>query len=121
MNPAYRPMLATLVNEPFDDKGWVFEIKWDGFRLIAEKRGDTVKLWSRNGVDVTKRYAVLLPALQKIDVSCVIDGELCALDAQGHSRFQLLQNALNKKARFTLCDFRCTVHGRQGHTPKAAA
>jgi bifunctional non-homologous end joining protein LigD len=99
MNPAYRPMLATLVNEPFDDKGWVFEIKWDGFRLIAEKRGDTVKLWSRNGIDVTKRYQVLLPALQKIKGSCVLDGELCALDVQGHSRFQLLQNALNKKAR----------------------
>jgi bifunctional non-homologous end joining protein LigD len=38
MNPAYRPMLATLVEEPFDDKEWVFETKWDGFRLITEKR-----------------------------------------------------------------------------------
>ena len=43
MNPAYRPMLATLVNEPFDDKKWVFEIEWDGFRLITEKRGNTVR------------------------------------------------------------------------------
>jgi len=42
---------------------------------------------------------VLLPALQKIEGSCVIDGELCALDAHGRSRFQLLQNALNKKAK----------------------
>ena len=99
MNPAYRPMLATLVNEPFNDKKWVFETKWDGFRLITEKRGDTVRLWSRNGIDVTRRYALLLPALQRIDGSCVLDGELCALDAQGRSRFQLLQNALNKKAR----------------------
>ena len=92
-------MLATLVDEPFDDKEWVFETKWDGFRLITEKRGNTVRLWSRNGIDVTSRYAVLLPALQKIDGSCVIDGELCALDAQGRSRFQLLQNALNKTAK----------------------
>jgi bifunctional non-homologous end joining protein LigD len=99
MNPAYLPMLATLVDEPFDDKKWVFEIKWDGFRLIAEKRGDTVRLWSRNGIDVTKRYQVLLPALQMIKGSCVPDGELCALDAQGHSRFQLLQNVFNKKAK----------------------
>jgi hypothetical protein len=98
MNPAYRPMLATLVNEPFDDKDWVFETKWDGFRLITEKRDQTVSLWSRNGIDVTTRYAVLLPALQKIKGSCVIDGELCALDAHGRSRFQLLQNALNEKA-----------------------
>ena len=99
MNPAYRPMLATLVDEPFDDKEWVFETKWDGFRLVTEKRGDTVRLWSRNGINVTKKYAVLLSALQKIEASCVIDGELCALDAHGRSRFQLLQNALNKKAK----------------------
>jgi bifunctional non-homologous end joining protein LigD len=99
MNPASRPMLATLVNEPFDDKKWVFETKWDGFRLITEKRGSAVRLWSRNGIDVTARYSVLLPALQKIEGSCVMDGELCALDAHGRSRFQLLQNALNKKAR----------------------
>jgi bifunctional non-homologous end joining protein LigD len=99
MNPAYRPMLATLVNEPFDDKTWVFETKWDGFRLVTEKRGNRVRLWSRNGIDVTSRYAPLLPALQKVEGSCVIDGEICALDTQGRSRFQLLQNALNKKAK----------------------
>jgi hypothetical protein len=98
MNPALRPMLATLVDKPFDDKNWVFETKWDGFRLVSEKRGRAVRLWSRNGIDVTEKYAVLLPALQKIDGSCVLDGELCALDAHGRSRFQLLQNALNKKA-----------------------
>jgi bifunctional non-homologous end joining protein LigD len=46
-------MLATLVDEPFDDKRWVFEAKWDGFRLITEKRGDALRLWSRNGIDVT--------------------------------------------------------------------
>ena len=51
MNPAYRLMLATLVDEPFDDKDWVYEIKWDGFRLITEKRGNNVTLWSRNEID----------------------------------------------------------------------
>ena len=95
----YRPMLATLVDTAFDDKAWVFETKWDGFRLVTEKHGNTVRLWSRNGIDVTKRYQVLLPALQEVEGSCVLDGELCALDAHGRSRFQLLQNALNKKAR----------------------
>jgi len=99
MNPAYKPMLATLVDEPFDDKSWVFEIKWDGFRLITEKGGRRVTLWSRNGINVTTKYAVLLPALQQIEGSCVIDGELCALDTNGRSRFQLLQNALKKKER----------------------
>jgi ATP-dependent DNA ligase len=60
MNPAYRPMLATLVDEPFDSKDWVFETKWDGIRLISEKRGKAVKLWSRNGVDVTARWRLRL-------------------------------------------------------------
>ena len=92
-------MLATLVDEPFNDKNWVFEIKWDGFRLLTEKRNDAVRLWSRNGIEVTKRYQVLVPALRKIEGSCVLDGELCALDIQGRSRFQLLQNALNKKVK----------------------
>ena len=99
MNPAYRPMPATLADAPFDDKGWIFEAKWDGFRLITEKRDRKVTLWSRIGIDVTKTYALLLPALEKIEGSCVIDGELCALDGHGRSRFQLLQNALNKQAR----------------------
>ena len=106
-------MLATLVNEPFNDKEWVFETKWDGFRLMTEKRGHAVRLWSRNGIDVTTRYAVLLPALQKIDGSCVIDGELCALDAHGRSRFQLLQNALNKKARLLYVVFDALFVGGQ--------
>ena len=111
MNPAYRPMLATLVNEPFDDKAWIFEIKWDGFRLITEKRGNRVTLWSRSGIDVSLRYAVLLPALQKIEGSCVLDGEICALDAQGRSRFQLLQNALNEDAKLLYVLFDALFEG----------
>jgi bifunctional non-homologous end joining protein LigD len=115
MNPAYRPMLAMLVDEPFNDKKWVFETKWDGFRLVTEKHGHSARLWSRNGIDVTTRYAVLLPAVQKIEGSYVIDGELCALDSDGRSRFQLLQNALRKKSEIALCRLRCAVRGRQGH------
>jgi bifunctional non-homologous end joining protein LigD len=99
MNPAYKAMLATLVDHPFDDKGWVFETKWDGFRLVTEKSGNRITLWSRNGIDVTANYGIIVPALQKIAGSCVLDGELCALDEHGRSRFQLLQNALNKKAK----------------------
>ena len=58
-------MLATLVSEPFDDKDWVYETKWDGFRLVTEKRGDTVRLWSRNGINVTTKYATLLRRLKR--------------------------------------------------------
>jgi bifunctional non-homologous end joining protein LigD len=92
-------MLATRVDDPFDDKGWVFETKRDGFRLVTEKIGNRITLWSRNGIDVTANYAIIVPALRKITESCVLDGELCALDEHGRSRFQLLQNALNKNAK----------------------
>ncbi|WP_245508726.1 non-homologous end-joining DNA ligase [Bradyrhizobium zhanjiangense] len=92
-------MLATLIDAPFDDKEWIFETKWDGFRLVAKTGGRNGSLYSRNGNDVTKRYAPVAEALDIIKRNAVIDGELVALDAEGRSRFQLLQNALKGKAR----------------------
>lgn len=92
-------MLATLIDAPFDDKDWIFETKWDGFRLVARTGGRNGTLYSRNGNDVTRRYASVAEALDVIKRNAVIDGELVALDAEGRSRFQLLQNALKGKAR----------------------
>jgi bifunctional non-homologous end joining protein LigD len=73
----------------------------------------------RSGIDVTSMYAVLLPALQKIDGSGVIDGELCALDAHGRSRFQLLQNALNKKSQLLYVVFDALFVGGKDIREKA--
>lgn len=92
-------MLATLIDAPFDDKEWVFETKWDGFRLVAETGGGKRSLYSRNGNEVTERYGPVAEALQVITRKAVIDGELVALDAAGRSRFQLLQNAMKGRAR----------------------
>jgi bifunctional non-homologous end joining protein LigD len=92
-------MLATLIDAPFDDKDWVFETKWDGFRLVAETGNGNPSLYSRNGNDVTAHYAPVAEALGSVKRSAVIDGELVALDARGRSRFQLLQNALRGTAR----------------------
>lgn len=105
MSKAYRPMLATLIKEPFDDKGWLFETKWDGFRLIAEIAARKVTLYSRNGVDMTARYPVIVAALRRVRAPCVLDGELVALDRRGRSKFQLLQNAQNKPANLYLYVF----------------
>ena len=69
-----------------------------GSRSPPDRSGRHQKSAIAPGVDVTTKYEALLPALQKAEGSCVIDGELCALDAYGRSHFQLLQNALNKKA-----------------------
>ncbi len=78
----------------------------DGFRLIAEVKRGSVRLFSRNGIEVTARYPAIAQALRPIVEPCVIDGELVALDTKGWSHFQLLQNALrDEKTRLQYCVF----------------
>jgi bifunctional non-homologous end joining protein LigD len=98
-------MLATLTDAAFDDPNWVFETKWDGFRMIACIESGKVTLYSRNGKIVSDRYLPVAQALEKLKHNAVLDGELVALDAQGISRFQLLQNALRREARLLYCVF----------------
>ena len=100
-----QPMLATLIDAPFDNKDWVFETKWDGFRLVAKIEKGRVTLYSRSGLIVSDNYKPIAKALEKVKKDAVIDGELVALDAQGVSRFQLLQNALNTSANLHYCAF----------------
>jgi bifunctional non-homologous end joining protein LigD len=98
-------MLATLIDAPFDNKDWVFETKWDGFRLVARIEKGSVTLFSRSGLIVSDNHKPIAKALEKVKKDCVIDGELVALDDQGVSRFQLLQNALNTSAKLHYCVF----------------
>ena len=91
-----RPMLATLVEEAFDAPGWLWEPKLDGVRTLAFLKEGEVELRSRRGVDVTKAYPALVEALRAPATGAlVLDGEICALDAQGVPRFQLLQPRIN--------------------------
>jgi bifunctional non-homologous end joining protein LigD len=94
-----QPMLATLTDAPFDDPDWVFEDKYDGFRMVASIEGGKVTLYSRNGKMVSENYRDVARALERVKGDAVLDGELVALDAGGVSRFQLLQNALRHEAR----------------------
>jgi bifunctional non-homologous end joining protein LigD len=87
-----RPMLATLVSAPFDRDGWYFELKWDGFRALAEVKPGAVKLYSRNQESFKQRFSPIVASLTKLKIPCVLDGEIVALNAQGQSSFQLLQN-----------------------------
>jgi len=100
-----QPMLATLVDAPFDDPDWVFESKWDGFRLVASIENGSVTLYSRSGLIVSANYRPIAKALEKVKKDAVIDGELVALDELGVSRFQPLQNALNTAAHLHYCVF----------------
>jgi bifunctional non-homologous end joining protein LigD len=85
-------MLATLVKKPFHQPGWIYEEKYDGYRILAYKEGDRVTLISRNGNDRTATYASVARALQQLRIrTLLLDGEVVAFDSKGISRFQLLQ------------------------------
>ena len=84
---------------------WVFESKWDGFRIVATIEKRSVTLYSRNGQIVSDNYMPIAKALEKVTRDAVIDGELVAIDAHGISRFQLLQNALRTAANLRYCVF----------------
>ncbi|HZP10421.1 non-homologous end-joining DNA ligase [Methyloceanibacter sp.] len=103
--PDLRPMLATLTDKPFDDPDWIFETKWDGFRAIAVAKPGHASLYSRNLIDISRKYPTVCEALSAIKQQAVLDGELVALDAEGRSRFQLLQNAGREAVRLLYCVF----------------
>ena len=86
------PMFASVAGEPFDDPDWVYEVKWDGYRALAEIRGDGVSLYSRNGVSFNKRFAPIAEALRKYGADAVLDGEIVVVDDQGRPDFQRLQH-----------------------------
>ena len=87
-----QPMLATLVAEPFDRPGWVYEEKYDGDRMLAYKEGARVVLLSRNGKDHTGRFPEIAAAIARLrPATLVLDGEVVVFDRKQVSRFQLLQ------------------------------
>lgn len=88
---ALRPMLATLADGPFDDSEWIYEIKWDGYRLIIVTEKGKTKLLTRNGIDVSERYPEICTAFSG-SADSVIDGELVALSRDGKPSFEHLQN-----------------------------
>jgi bifunctional non-homologous end joining protein LigD len=86
------PMAASLAKEPFNDVHWCFEIKLDGFRMLAYIQDGTVKLQTRNLKDYTGKFTQITNALHKWKRSAVIDGEVVMLNDKGHSDFNALQN-----------------------------
>ena len=87
-----KPMLATLVDEPFDDEEWLYELKFDGYRAVAFVEGGKVRLVSRNQNEFTHAYPELSAIASAVQGErVVLDGEICALDEQGRSSFSLMQ------------------------------
>ncbi len=90
-----RLMLATSAVRPFSRQGWVFEIKYDGVRVIAERRGDEARMLGRSGEDITARYPEIAEALRGLRVEhIVLDGEIVAHDDLGRPSFGRLQKRM---------------------------
>ncbi len=85
------PMLASVSKTPFDDKDWIFEIKWDGYRAIAAVGGKEIKFYSRNGIDFSERFPAIYQALKKIKHKAVLDGEIVLMNEKNLPDFQKLQ------------------------------
>src|SRR5579859_976093 len=107
MHPAHKsampvkiePMLATLSDRTFSDPNWLFEIKWDGVRAVAWIRDGELTLRSRNNIDVTKRYPELASLPAEFSArEAIVDGEIVALDANGLSSFERLQERMHVRA-----------------------
>jgi bifunctional non-homologous end joining protein LigD len=93
------PMLATIGEAPFSDPNWLFEIKWDGVRALAWIADGALTLRSRTGQDITRRYPDLASLPEAIAArEVILDGEIVALDARGHSDFERLQERMHVRA-----------------------
>jgi len=92
MPSAIYPMLATAIEEPFDNPDWLFEIKWDGYRAVAFIDNGQVRFVSRNQNNLTGQYPELATLPQFVKARrAILDGEIVALDEQGRPSFSLMQ------------------------------
>jgi bifunctional non-homologous end joining protein LigD len=91
MPTSVQPMLATSIEEPFDDEEWIYELKLDGYRIISFIKDGKVKLQSRGNQNYTTRYSLVVEALEELKINAVLDGEIVVLDERGHADFDALQ------------------------------
>jgi len=87
-----QPMLTTLVDKPFHQEGWVYEIKWDGYRAISYLQGSEVNIESRNAKPFNDKFYPIHNSLIKWNQNAVVDGEIVVLDSRGHANFSGIQN-----------------------------
>ena len=86
------PMLATLVDEPFDKEGWVYEVKWDGYRAVAYSNKGSVELASRNNKSFNEKFYPVCDAVKAWGINAVVDGEIVVVNEHGITNFNALQN-----------------------------
>jgi len=87
-----KPMLATLVDKPFDETGWLYEVKWDGYRAIVYLKSGTAEMRSRNNKSFDEKFYPIHHALTQWKINAIIDGEIIVANDKGISSFSNLQN-----------------------------
>ncbi len=99
--PAFAaPMMASLVDAPPSGDDWIHEIKYDGYRAVAAMAGGRVRIFTRNGLDWTDRFAGLVPAIADLPAkSALLDGEVAVPGADGKTDFSALQAAMGNEGR----------------------
>jgi bifunctional non-homologous end joining protein LigD len=94
--PTYQPMMASLIAEPFDGDGWLFEVKWDGHRCLANL-GTATRLTSRTTRDMTGQFPELIDLHRQLAArNAVVDGEIVALDRDGRPSFERMQDRFHR-------------------------
>lgn len=86
------PMLATLVDKPFDNEDWVYEVKWDGYRAVAFMNKGKVELKSRNDKSFNEKFYPIYDKLKELELDAILDGEIVVLSGSGTANFGSLQN-----------------------------
>jgi len=87
-----KPMLATLVDEPFNDEQWQFEMKLDGYRSLAYLRSGRAELRSRNNNNFNTKFQAVYEALKEWQINAIVDGEIVVLNEEGRPDFGGIQN-----------------------------
>ncbi|HEY6736768.1 MAG TPA: DNA ligase D [Candidatus Saccharimonadia bacterium] len=118
MPEEFAPMLASLAEQPFDQADWLYEIKWDGYRILAEVGTKGVKLHSRGQQDYTREFAPVAEELAGLQIPALIDGEVCVVDDAGRPSFQDLQQYL-KTGRGSLVYYAFDLLHFDGHDTSA--
>jgi bifunctional non-homologous end joining protein LigD len=91
--PIFDPRLPRPALAPPAGPGWIHEIKHDGFRILAQRRGHRIRLLTRNGNDFSDRFPLIAEAIEALPVkSCVIDGETIVCDVDGLAVFDLIRS-----------------------------
>jgi bifunctional non-homologous end joining protein LigD len=100
------PMLCTLTKAPIEDPDYLYEMKWDGYRIIAIKEKSTLRMNSRSGLDYTSKYPPVAKAIKNLEHDVILDGEVVVFNQEGKPDFDALQlyNGHNTPIKYCVFD-----------------